>query len=46
MIDFDRLARWLLACQKHPDADGSIMLSVADVICLRRMGFPTVVPGQ
>ena len=30
MIDFDGLARWLLASQKRPDPDGGIVLSVID----------------
>ena len=46
MINFDGLARWLIACQKRPDADGRIVLSVADAICVRSLGFPTVVPGH
>ena len=45
MTDYDQLARWLIACQKRPDADGRVELSPADAICLRGLGFPTVEPG-
>jgi len=37
MPDYDQLVRWLLASQKRPDADGRIVLSVADAICSRRL---------
>ena len=45
MPDYDKLARWLIACQKQADADGTIPLSLADAICLRGLGFATVEPG-
>ena len=46
MPDYDQFARWLIACQKQADADGTIPLSLADAICLRGLGFSTVVPGR
>lgn len=46
MIDFDGLARWLVACQKHPDENGCIVVSLADAIRLRSLGFATVEPGR
>ena len=46
MTDYDQLARWLTASQKRRGADGCIVLSLADTICLRGLGFPTVEPGR
>jgi hypothetical protein len=45
-VDVDLFARWLVAGQKHPAADGTIVLYLADAICLRLMGFWNVAPGR
>jgi hypothetical protein len=46
MADFDTFARWLIACQRHPDADGCIAVHLADAMCLREIGFWNVEPGR